>query len=156
MVEHTMDVSAWLRKHVLGGIVAEAAHVTGLGDQCYRGGEPDTGQSLQGSGCLALLRRRRPDPLRLRRHRRPSPPPPRRQPPGQRPACTASPSLKPASTPRRRLPRALPDFVKQDTLARKIAEGNTKREARRGLKRHLSDVVYRRLRAGPNTPSRHS
>lgn len=30
-------------------------------------------------------------------------------------------------------------------LARKIAEGKTKREARRALKRHLSDVVYRRL-----------
>jgi transposase len=32
-------------------------------------------------------------------------------------------------------------------LARKIAEGKTKREARRALKRHLSDVVYRRLHA---------
>lgn len=32
-------------------------------------------------------------------------------------------------------------------LARKIAEGKTKREARRALKRHLSDVVYRRLYA---------
>lgn len=30
-------------------------------------------------------------------------------------------------------------------LARKIAEGKTKREARRALKRHLSDIVYRRL-----------
>jgi transposase len=32
-------------------------------------------------------------------------------------------------------------------LERKIAEGKTKREARRALKRHLSDVVYRRLHA---------
>jgi transposase len=32
-------------------------------------------------------------------------------------------------------------------LERKIAEGQTKREARRALKRHLSDVVYRRLYA---------
>jgi transposase len=30
-------------------------------------------------------------------------------------------------------------------LARKVAAGKTKREARRALKRHLSDVVYRRL-----------
>jgi transposase len=30
-------------------------------------------------------------------------------------------------------------------LDRKIAEGKTKREARRALKRHLSDIVYRRL-----------
>ncbi len=30
-------------------------------------------------------------------------------------------------------------------LERKMAEGKTKREARRALKRHLSDVVYRRL-----------
>lgn len=30
-------------------------------------------------------------------------------------------------------------------LTRKTAEGKTKREARRALKRHLSDVVYRRL-----------
>ena len=30
-------------------------------------------------------------------------------------------------------------------LARKIAEGKTKREARRALKRHLANVVYRRL-----------
>jgi transposase len=32
-------------------------------------------------------------------------------------------------------------------LERKMAEGKTKREARRALKRHLSDVVYRRLYA---------
>jgi transposase len=32
-------------------------------------------------------------------------------------------------------------------LERKIAQGKTKREARRALKRHLSDVVYRRLYA---------
>ncbi len=32
-------------------------------------------------------------------------------------------------------------------LARKIAEGKTKREARRALKRHLSNIVYRRLHA---------
>jgi transposase len=32
-------------------------------------------------------------------------------------------------------------------LARKIAEGKTKREARRALKRHLANVVYRRLLA---------
>jgi transposase len=32
-------------------------------------------------------------------------------------------------------------------LARKTAEGKTKREARRALKRHLSNVVYRRLLA---------
>jgi transposase len=30
-------------------------------------------------------------------------------------------------------------------LARKVAEGKTKREARRALKRHLANVVYRRL-----------
>ena len=30
-------------------------------------------------------------------------------------------------------------------LARKIAEGKTKREARRALKRHLANVIYRRL-----------
>jgi transposase len=32
-------------------------------------------------------------------------------------------------------------------LARKIAEGKTPREARRALKRHLANVIYRRLRA---------
>lgn len=32
-------------------------------------------------------------------------------------------------------------------LARKIAEGKTKREARRALKRHLANVIYRRLLA---------
>jgi transposase len=32
-------------------------------------------------------------------------------------------------------------------LQRKISEGKTKREARRALKRHLSDIVYRRLYA---------
>jgi transposase len=32
-------------------------------------------------------------------------------------------------------------------LARKVGEGKTKREARRALKHHLSDVVYRRLYA---------
>jgi hypothetical protein len=32
-------------------------------------------------------------------------------------------------------------------LERKMAEGKTKREARRALKRHVSDVVYRRLYA---------
>lgn len=35
----------------------------------------------------------------------------------------------------------------QDFLARKQAEGKTKREARRALKRHLANVVYRRLSA---------
>jgi hypothetical protein len=30
-------------------------------------------------------------------------------------------------------------------LARKIAEGKTPREARRALKRHLANVIYRRL-----------
>ena len=38
-------------------------------------------------------------------------------------------------------------------LARKIAEGKTPREARRALKRHLANVVYRRLRDwAENTP----
>jgi transposase len=32
-------------------------------------------------------------------------------------------------------------------LARKIAEGKTPREARRALKRHLANVIYRRLHA---------
>ncbi len=32
-------------------------------------------------------------------------------------------------------------------LARKIAEGKTPREARRALKRHLANVIYRRLYA---------
>jgi transposase len=36
-------------------------------------------------------------------------------------------------------------------LARKIAEGKTPREARRALKRHLANVVYRRLIAWANT-----
>ena len=36
-------------------------------------------------------------------------------------------------------------------LARKIAEGKTPREARRALKRHLANVVYRRLYAWANT-----
>jgi transposase len=35
-------------------------------------------------------------------------------------------------------------------IARKIAEGKTPREARRALKRHLSNVVYRRLYAWAN------
>ena len=30
-------------------------------------------------------------------------------------------------------------------LARKLAEGKTPREARRALKRHLANVIYRRL-----------
>jgi transposase len=40
-------------------------------------------------------------------------------------------------------------------LERKMAEGKTKREARRALKRHLSDVIYRRLHgwAEQNLPS---
>jgi transposase len=36
-------------------------------------------------------------------------------------------------------------------LARKIAEGKTAREARRALKRHLANVVYRRLLTWANT-----
>jgi transposase len=36
-------------------------------------------------------------------------------------------------------------------LARKIAEGKTSREARRALKRHLANVVYRRLLLWANT-----
>lgn len=36
-------------------------------------------------------------------------------------------------------------------LARKIAEGKTPREARRALKRHLANVLYRRLIAWANT-----
>ena len=36
-------------------------------------------------------------------------------------------------------------------LARKIAEGKTPREARRALKRHLANVIYRRLYAWANT-----
>jgi transposase len=36
-------------------------------------------------------------------------------------------------------------------LARKIAEGKTAREARRALKRHLANVIYRRLLAWANT-----
>ena len=36
-------------------------------------------------------------------------------------------------------------------LARKIAEGKTPREARRALKRHLANVLYRRLLAWANT-----
>jgi transposase len=36
-------------------------------------------------------------------------------------------------------------------LARKIAEGKTPREARRALKRHLANVVYRRLHAWAET-----
>jgi transposase len=36
-------------------------------------------------------------------------------------------------------------------LARKIAEGKTPREARRALKRHLANVLYRRLHAWANT-----
>ena len=39
-------------------------------------------------------------------------------------------------------------------LARKIAEGKTPREARRALKRHLANVLYRRLHAwANNTPA---
>jgi transposase len=39
-------------------------------------------------------------------------------------------------------------------LARKIAEGKTAREARRALKRHLANVLYRRLHAwANNTPA---
>jgi transposase len=36
-------------------------------------------------------------------------------------------------------------------LARKLAEGKTPREARRALKRHLANVVYRRLLAWAET-----
>jgi hypothetical protein len=36
-------------------------------------------------------------------------------------------------------------------IARKQAEGKTKREARRALQRHLANVVYRRLRAWADT-----
>jgi transposase len=36
-------------------------------------------------------------------------------------------------------------------LARKIREGKTPREARRALKRHLANVIYRRLHAWANT-----
>jgi transposase len=39
----------------------------------------------------------------------------------------------------------------QAFLARKIAEGKTAREARRALKRHLANVLYRRLIAWTNT-----
>jgi transposase len=42
----------------------------------------------------------------------------------------------------------------QRYLARKIAEGKTKREARRALKRHLANVLYRRLHTwADNTPA---
>jgi transposase len=39
----------------------------------------------------------------------------------------------------------------QAFLARKIAEGKTAREARRALKRHLANVIYRRLLTWANT-----
>jgi hypothetical protein len=39
----------------------------------------------------------------------------------------------------------------QAFLTRKIAEGKTTREARRPLKRHLANVLYRRLIAWANT-----
>jgi transposase len=39
----------------------------------------------------------------------------------------------------------------RDFLDRKSAEGKTKREARRALKRHLANVVYRRLHAWAET-----
>ena len=38
-------------------------------------------------------------------------------------------------------------------LARKTAEGKTPREARRALKRHLANVIYRRLYAWAETTS---
>ena len=37
-------------------------------------------------------------------------------------------------------------------LARKLREGKTPREARRALKRHLANVLYRRLSPGPTPP----
>src|SRR4051812_9916698 len=61
------------------------------------------------------------------------PPAPRRQPPTQRRAL-----------PHRHRPTAHHPGAKA-FLARKIREGTTPREARRALKRHLANVVYRRL-----------
>jgi transposase len=49
------------------------------------------------------------------------------------------------------LVQARDDPTAQRYLARKQAEGKTKREARRALQRHLANVVYRRLRAWAET-----
>ena len=94
---------------------------------------------LQRRRRLRALLRRRTDPLRLRPNRRPPPAPPRRQPPTQRRAL-----------PHRDRPTTPPPPAKA-FLARKIAEGKTPREARRALKRHLANVIYRRLYAWAET-----
>jgi hypothetical protein len=44
-----------------------------------------------------------------------------------------------------------PSFSAKAFLARKTSEGKTPREARRALKRHLANVIYRRLHAWATT-----
>lgn len=41
----------------------------------------------------------------------------------------------------------------QQYIARRIRQGKSPREARRCLKRHLVNVIFRTMRAGPHTPS---
>ena len=75
------------------------------------------------------------DPLRLRPNGRSSSSAPRRQPPAELGA------LPDRDRPGRHHPQA------RAYLARKPREGKTPREARRALKRHLANVLYRRLNA---------
>ena len=89
---------------------------------------------------LRKNRGRRPDP-RVLRATRPPPPPPRRQPPTQpRPA-----HHRHHPRPHRPATRAY--------LARKEAEGKTRMEAMRCLKRHLARRYYRLLSEGSNQRS---
>ena len=92
--------------------------------------------ALQERRRLRPLLRGGTDPLRVRPDLRAPPPAPGRQPPDER--CPLSDRDRPG-------PRHHPEAKRY--LARKIAEGKTKREARRALKRHLANVIYRRLLA---------
>jgi hypothetical protein len=85
------------------------------------------------------LQRHRAHPLRLRPDGRTPPPAPGRQSPAER-----------GPVPDRH-GAGRDDPTAQRYLARKQAEGKTKREARRALQRHLANVVYRRLHAWAET-----
>jgi transposase len=72
-------------------------------------------------------------------------------------SVSAEPGRQPPAQPRavlRRAHQASHDPPARASLARKQAEGKTRREALRCLKRRLSDVVYKALLAGPKPRSK--
>ena len=89
---------------------------------------------------LRALLRRRPDPLRLR-HKPPA---------ATASTAAATDNSTPRSTASRSSNNATTPTPKPSSPA-KLAEGKTPQEARRALKRHLANVLYRHLHAWANT-----